>query len=150
MLPLLQKVFHGPLQCLEPSCLATHRHLPVHFTEGAWIGYRFVYGFQLLLDINVLKAGSMSVPPPVPGKALLSEERYPLPKLWWLRRETDPVGKGSQERLTRWWVWVTLKERGEVGKHARRRELFRNLAKQEKHLNSPRTDLSEEPLGSER
>lgn len=92
----------------------------------------------------------MSVPPPVPGKALLSEERYPLPKLWWLRRETDPVSKGSQERLTRWWVWVTLKERGEVGKLSRRRELFRNLAKQEKHLNSPRTDLSEEPLGSER
>lgn len=45
MLPLLQKVFHGPLQCLEPACLATHRHLPVHFTEGAWTAYRFVYVF---------------------------------------------------------------------------------------------------------
>lgn len=79
MLPLLQKVFHGPLQCLEPACLATHRHLPVHFTEGAWTAYRFVYVFffHLLLDINALKAGSMSVPPPVLGKALLSEEGAP-------------------------------------------------------------------------
>lgn len=33
--------------------------------------------FHLLLDINVLKAGSMSVPPPVLGKALLSEEGAP-------------------------------------------------------------------------
>lgn len=74
MLPLLQKVFHGPLWCLEPACLATYRHLPVHFTKGAWTGYGFVYGFHLLLGTNVLKVGSMSMAPPVPGKALLSEE----------------------------------------------------------------------------
>lgn len=76
----------------------------------------------------------MSEPHTVPSKALLSEEGIPCQRLWWFRRETV---RSSQERLTRWWVWEVLKEREEVGKHSRQRELFRSLAQQEEGSNSP-------------
>lgn len=73
----------------------------------------------------------MSEPHTVPSKALLSKEGIPCQRL---RRETV---RSSQERLTRWWVWEVLKEREEVGKHSRKRELFRSLAQHEEGSNSP-------------
>lgn len=44
---------------------------------------------------------------------------------------------------------LSLKERAEVGKYSRQKELFRNLAKQENIGMLPYINLSEELLGSE-
>ena len=51
--------------------------IPTRCLDWVW----FVHSFPLLPDTDVSKAGSMDVPPTVPGKALLREEGTPCPRL---------------------------------------------------------------------